>query len=112
MAMERENRPARGGVRKRKKVCQFCVDKCEHIDYKDAAKLRRFISERSKILPRRTTGTCAMHQRQLTEAIKRARQIALLHFVTEQGTNTHTTKIPTLPVLPQNIRTAQKRTPV
>ena len=76
MAMERENRPARGGVRKRKKVCQFCVDKCEHIDYKDAAKLRRFISERSKILPRRTTGTCAMHQRQLTEAIKRARQIA------------------------------------
>ena len=78
MAMERENRPARGGVRKRKKVCQFCVDKCEHIDYKDAAKLRRFISERSKILPRRTTGTCAMHQRQLTEAIKRARQVALL----------------------------------
>lgn len=69
--------------RKRKKVCQFCVDKCEYIDYKDAAKLRRFISERSKILPRRTTGTCAMHQRQLTEAIKRARQIALLPFVTE-----------------------------
>ena len=68
---------------KRRKVCQFCVDKCEHIDYKDAAKLRRFISERSKILPRRTTGTCAMHQRQLTEAIKRARQIALLPFVTE-----------------------------
>ncbi|MFQ6977233.1 MAG: 30S ribosomal protein S18 [Oscillibacter sp.] len=65
------------------KVCQFCVDKCEYIDYKDAAKLRRFISERSKILPRRTTGTCAMHQRQLTEAIKRARQIALLPFVTE-----------------------------
>ena len=60
-----------------------CVDKCEHIDYKDAAKLRRFISERSKILPRRTTGTCAMHQRQLTEAIKRARQIALLPYVTE-----------------------------
>ena len=67
MAMERENRPARPAApRKRKKVCQFCVDKCEHIDYKDAAKLRRFISERSKILPRRTTGTCAMHQRQLT----------------------------------------------
>ena len=52
------------------------MDKVEHIDYKDAAKLRRFLSERSKILPRRTTGTCAMHQRQLTEAIKRARQIA------------------------------------
>ena len=52
MAMERENRAPRGAGRKRKKVCQFCVDKCEHIDYKDAAKLRRFISERSKILPR------------------------------------------------------------
>ena len=78
MAMERENRAPRGNSRKRRKVCQFCVDKCEHIDYKDAAKLRRF-----KILPRRTTGTCAMHQRQLTMAIKRARQIALLPFVTE-----------------------------
>ena len=68
---------------KRRKVCQFCADKCEYIDYKDAAKLRRFVSERSKILPRRTTGTCAMHQRQLTEAIKRARQIALLPYVTD-----------------------------
>ena len=86
MAMERETKAPRAGApanRKRRKVCQFCVDKCEYIDYKDAAKLRRFISERSKILPRRTTGTCAMHQRQLTEAIKRARQIALLPFVTE-----------------------------
>ncbi|MBR2482147.1 MAG: 30S ribosomal protein S18 [Oscillospiraceae bacterium] len=84
MAMENENRPARAMNRnRRKKVCQFCVDKATSIDYKDAAKLRRFISERSKILPRRTTGTCAMHQRQLTEAIKRARQIALLPFVTE-----------------------------
>ena len=76
MAMERENKTPRAGApanRKRRKVCQFCVDKCEYIDYKDA----------SKILPRRTTGTCAMHQRQLTEAIKRARQIALLPFVTE-----------------------------
>ena len=80
MAMDRE-RP-RGG-RKRRKVCTFCVDKVEHIDYKDSAKLRRFLSERSKILPRRTTGTCAMHQRQLTEAIKRARQIALLPYVTD-----------------------------
>ncbi len=60
--------PQRGN--KRRKVCQFCAEKCESIDYKDAAKLRRFVSERSKILPRRTTGTCAMHQRQLTEAIK------------------------------------------
>ena len=69
--------------RKRRKVCQFCVDKIEHIDYKDAVKLRRYISERGKILPCRMTGTCAMHQRQLTVAIKRARQIALLPFVAD-----------------------------
>jgi small subunit ribosomal protein S18 len=69
--------------RKRRKVCAFCVDKVGQIDYKDSAKLRRFLSERSKILPRRTTGTCAQHQRQLTEAIKRARQIALLPYVTD-----------------------------
>ncbi len=70
--------------RKRRKVCQFCVEKVEHIDYKDAARLRnRYMSERSKILPRRATGTCALHQRQLTEAIKKARQIALLPYVTE-----------------------------
>ena len=66
---------------KRKKVCSFCVDKIAHIDYKDTAKLRRFLSERDKILPRRTTGVCAMHQRELTEAIKRSRQIALLPYV-------------------------------
>ena len=83
MAMERENRPARGGVRKRKKVCQFCVDKCEHIDYKDTAKLRRYVTERGKIVPRRISGNCAKHQRQLTTAIKRARIIALLPFVAE-----------------------------
>ena len=70
-------------TRKRRKVCQFCADKSNFIDYKDVAKLRRFISERSKILPRRTTGTCAMHQRELTMAIKRARQIALLPYVIE-----------------------------
>jgi len=64
----------------KKKVCQFCADKVEHIDYKDTAKLRRFVSERSKILPRRITGTCAKHQRQLTESIKRARHIALLPY--------------------------------
>ena len=69
--------------RKRKKVCQFCVDKCQHIDYKDTARLKRYMSERSKILPRRTTGTCARHQRQLTMAIKRARQLALLPYVSE-----------------------------
>ena len=80
MAVERD-RNQRG--RKRKKVCSFCVDKVECIDYKDTAKLRRYMSERAKILPRRTTGTCAMHQRQLTEAIKRARQIALLPYVAD-----------------------------
>ena len=66
--------------RKRRKVCSFCVDKVSAIDYKDTAKLRRFLSERGKILPRRTTGTCAAHQRQLTTAIKRARLIALLPY--------------------------------
>jgi small subunit ribosomal protein S18 len=76
-------RPQRGGNRKRRKVCAFCAEKSQHIDYKDTAKLRRFLSERSKILPRRATGTCAMHQRELTQAIKRARQIALLPYVTE-----------------------------
>lgn len=76
---DRDNR--RGGGRKgRKKVCSFCVDKVISIDYKDVAKLRRFISERAKILPRRVTGTCAHHQRELTIAIKRARHLALLPF--------------------------------
>ena len=67
MAFEKD----KGNVknRKRRKVCQFCVDKCQMIDYKDTAKLRRFMSERSKILPRRTTGTCAMHQRQAAISI-------------------------------------------
>ena len=76
MSNEQRMRP-----RKRKKVCAFCVDKATGIDYKDTAKLRRYLSERGKILPRRTTGTCAMHQRELTEAIKRSRQIALLPYV-------------------------------
>ena len=69
--------------RSRKKVCSFCVDKVEHIDYKDAGKLRRFITERGKILPRRISGKCAKHQRQVTLAIKRARNIALLPFTAE-----------------------------
>ena len=77
--MERE-RSQRGGKRPRKKVCMFCIDRVERIDYKDVAKLRRYLSERAKILPRRITGTCAKHQRQLTTAIKRARHIALLPF--------------------------------
>lgn len=80
MAYERDGK---GHGRKRRKVCQFCVDKCQHIDYKDTAKLRRYMSERAKILPRRTTGTCARHQRQLMVAIKRARQIALLPYVAD-----------------------------
>ena len=67
----------------RKKVCHFCVDRVEAIDYKDVARLRKFISERAKILPRRVTGTCAAHQRELTTAIKRARQIALLPYVND-----------------------------
>ena len=75
---ERDNR--RGGRKGRKKVCGFCVDKVENIDYKDVARLRRYISERAKILPRRVTGTCARHQRELTVAIKRARHLALLPF--------------------------------
>ena len=68
---------------KRKKVCNFCVEKATSIDFKDSAKLRRYTSERGKILPRRTTGTCAAHQRDLTTAIKRARQIALLPYVAD-----------------------------
>ena len=75
---ERDNR--RGGRKGRKKVCGFCVDKVESLDYKDVARLRRYISERAKILPRRVTGTCARHQRELTVAIKRARHLALLPF--------------------------------
>ncbi|MBQ7704392.1 MAG: 30S ribosomal protein S18 [Selenomonadaceae bacterium] len=71
------------GRRPRRKVCTFCVDKIEQIDYKDAAKLRRFITERGKILPRRISGNCAKHQRQVTLAIKRARNIALLPFTAE-----------------------------
>ena len=78
MAFDKTNKS-----RKRRKVCQFCVDKCQFIDYKDTAKLRRYLSERGKILPRRTTGTCAYHQRELTEAIKRARQVALLPYVVD-----------------------------
>ena len=76
-----DNRPDRRGARKgRKKVCAFCVDRVEYIDYKDVAKLRRFISDRAKILPHRVTCTCARHQRELTVAIKRARHLALLPF--------------------------------
>ncbi len=77
------NKRERGGRRPRRKVCSFCVDKVEDIDYKDVAKLSKFITERGKILPRRISGTCAKHQRQLTIAIKRARNVALLPFTAE-----------------------------
>ena len=75
-----------GGARKftpRRKVCQFCVDKIKLVDYKDLMRLRRFLSERGKIEPRRKTGTCAAHQRSLNVALKRARQLALLPFTAE-----------------------------
>ena len=74
-------RTPRPMVRRRKKVCIFCADKVAFIDYKDSAKLRKFISESGKILPRRISGTCAVHQRELNTAIKRARNVALLPFV-------------------------------
>ena len=79
MAFDKNN----AKTHKRRKVCQFCVDKATFVDYKDTVKLKKFTSERGKILPRRATGTCAMHQRQLTEAIKRARQVALLPYVVD-----------------------------
>lgn len=71
------------GRRPRKKVCSFCVDKVEHIDYKEVGRLRKYTTERGKILPRRISGNCAKHQRQLTIAIKRARNVALLPFSSE-----------------------------
>lgn len=69
--------------RSRKRVCNFCVDKVEDIDYKDVNRLKKYITERGKILPRRISGNCASHQRELTVAIKRARVIALLPFTAE-----------------------------
>jgi small subunit ribosomal protein S18 len=76
----------KGGMKMRrakKKVCAFCMDKSEFIDYKDINKLRKYVTERGKILPRRISGNCAKHQRELTICIKRARNIALLPFTTE-----------------------------
>ncbi len=66
--------------KRRRKVCSFCMDKIDAVDYKDVGRLRRFLSDRGKILPRRITGNCARHQRQLTRAIKRSRVMALLPF--------------------------------
>ena len=79
---ELQQKPFRAN-KKRKKVCNFCADKAEVIDYKDVLKLRKYVSERSKILPRRITGTCAKHQRELTIAIKRARHIALMPYISD-----------------------------
>ncbi|MDF2568791.1 small subunit ribosomal protein S18 [Sporomusa malonica] len=78
MAMKRER-----GRKPKKKICSFCVDKVSSIDYKDLPKLRRYTTERGKILPRRISGNCAKHQRQMTLAVKRARNIALLPFTAE-----------------------------
>ena len=91
MAMTKTDKPERTDapmkrrvVRRRKKVCVFCADKTNAgIDYKDVNKLKRYVSERGKILPRRITGNCAKHQRQLSEAIKRARAIALMPYSVE-----------------------------
>ena len=77
-----EGRP-RGGFFRRRRVCKFCADKIDDINYKDVKLLSPFVPERGKILPRRISGTCAMHQRKLQTAIKRARQIALIPYVTD-----------------------------
>ncbi len=81
MAFDKNDR--RPNKKGRRKVCAFCVDKVECIDYKDVNRLNKFTSDRAKILPRRVTGTCAKHQRELTTAIKRARQIALLPYTSD-----------------------------
>ena len=69
--------------RRKKRVCAFCAEKVNTVDYKDVAKLRKFVSERGKILPRRITGNCAKHQRVLTTAIKRERHVALMAYIQE-----------------------------
>ena len=79
--MERERKPRKSYTgHSRKKVCQFCADNVAEVDYKDVETLKKYISERGKILPRRITGTCTMHQRAVTTAIKRARHIALMPY--------------------------------
>jgi small subunit ribosomal protein S18 len=83
---DRDRSDKKGGMKMRrakKKICSFCMDKSEFIDYKDINKLRKYVTERGKILPRRISGNCAKHQRELTIQIKRARNIALLPFTTE-----------------------------
>ena len=86
MAFDKERQDTRGARpqrRVRKKAGSFCVDRIDHIDYKDVPRLRKYLSERAKIIPRRVTGTCAAHQRELTVAIKRARHVALLPYVSD-----------------------------
>ncbi|MGI6686815.1 MAG: 30S ribosomal protein S18 [Christensenellales bacterium] len=83
MSEQTERRPRPRGRRPRRKVCDFCANKVEFIDYKDVNRLRRYINERGKINPRRMLGTCAKHQRQLSGAIKRARAIALLPYAAD-----------------------------
>lgn len=83
MERERTERNDRRNRKSRKKVCAFCMDKIENIDYKDVPRLKRYLSDRAKIIPRRVTGTCARHQRQLTIAVKRARHLAFLPYVGE-----------------------------
>ena len=78
---QRERAPFRN--KRRKKVCTFCADKIDYIDYKDTRRFSKNLSERAKILPRRVTGTCARHQRQLTIAVKRARHLALIPYITD-----------------------------
>jgi len=73
MKMQRKYKP-------KKRVCSFCIEKIDHIDYKDVNRLKKYITERGKIIPRRISGNCAKHQRELTNAIKRARQVALLPY--------------------------------
>lgn len=82
---DRDGEGGRGGrdFRARRKVCAFCVEKAKEIDYKDIPRLRRFLSDRGKIEPRRRTGTCAKHQRRLSVALKRARVMALLPYTGE-----------------------------
>lgn len=77
-----ENKQAKRQVRRvpKKKVCNFCVDKVSEIDYKDIAKLKKYVTEKGKIIPRRANGCCAKHQRMLSEAVKRARVMALLPY--------------------------------
>jgi len=83
VAVDEKVAPKKFKKQSRKKVCNFCVDHSKAIDYKDVNKLRRFVTEKGKILPRRQTGVCAKHQRELTTAIKRARFMALLPYVGE-----------------------------